>query len=104
MLTQLMTKIIELKRINKSLFQKQELIEKYTKNVLDLDLSSDSVIDEIKVCRSDVNIIELKQFGLFSQLKAHELIHSNERKIVCDWSQCRKRFKTKGDLNLHKRY
>ena len=114
-----MAKLIELKTFNKQLFQKQELIEKYTKSVLDLDLSSDSVIDEIKVCRSDVNIIELKQKSKYlkcfwpkceyktktsEHLKSHELIHSNDKPFVCDYNQCYKTFKTKYDLNQHKKY
>src|ERR1700712_4934052 len=114
MLTQLMAKLIELKTINKSLFQKQELIEKYTKSVLDLDLSSDSVVDEIKVCRSDVNIIELKQKSEYlkcfwpkcqfktpseSHLKTHELIHKNEKRFECN--ECHKQFIQLSHLKRH---
>ena len=121
MSTELMAKLfqlIQLKKFNETLTQKQQSMEELTKSLMDFDLRRDSVVDDIKVCRSDVNIIEsiektneLKCFWpkcqyktpYESYLKRHQLIHSNERQFVCDWSECGKRFKTKSDLIQHKR-
>ena len=33
-----------------------------------------------------------ERFRISSNLKVHQLIHSNERQFVCDWSECGKRF------------
>ena len=57
MSTELMAKLfqlIQLKKFNKTLTQRQQSMEKLTKSLMDFDLRRDSVVDDIKICRSDV--------------------------------------------------
>ena len=45
-----------------------------------------------------------KKFRQKGELKTHELIDSNKRQFVCDWSQCGQRFNRKSTFNNHKRF
>ena len=109
MSTELMAKLfqlIQLKKFNETLTQRQQSMEELTKSLMDLDLRRDSVVDDIKVCRSDVNIIEsiektneLKCFWPKCQfttpyechLKRHQMIHTNEKNYECN--ECQKQFR-----------
>ena len=110
--------LIQLKKFNEKLNKRQKSMEDLGQSLMDLDLKRDSVVDDIKICRSDVIFIEekkeLKKFKCFHnncgfkcrlriQLKKHRLSHSNERQLVRDLNKCGKIFKTKTNLNKHKR-
>ena len=147
----LMTKLlqlIQLKKFNESLNQRQQPIKELTKSLMKCDLRRDSVFENItdrhNLCRSDVIIIESKkkskkfkclqnncgfkcrlriqlkkhrlshkydkrfkcnecqkEFRFVSDLKVHQLVHSNERQLICDWSECRKSFKRKISINTN---
>ena len=117
MSTELMAKLfqlIQLKKFNETLTQRQQSMEELTKSLMDLDLRSDSVVDDIKVCRSDVNIIEsiektneLKCFWpkcqfkttYESSLKIHQMIHTNEKRFECN--ECQKQFPQMSYLKVH---
>ena len=93
MSTELMAKLfqlMELKKFNETLTQRQQSMEELTKSLKDFDLRRDSVVDDIKVCRSDVPFIEWKKESkkfkclrnncrfksrLIIQLKKHRLSH-----------------------------
>ena len=70
-------KLIELKTFSHNLSSIQEKFNKNTKNVLNFESNIDSVIDGIKVCRSDLKIIES---------------NPKPKKLKCFWPKCH--FKT----------
>ena len=56
MSTELMAKLfqlIQLKKFNERLIQKQQSMEKLTKSLMDFHLKRDSVVDGIKTIRTD---------------------------------------------------
>ena len=117
MSTELMAKLfqlIQLKKFNETLTQRQQLMEELTKSLMEFDLRRDLVVDDIKVCRSDVNIIEsiektneLKCFWPKCQfktqfendIKKHQMIHTNEKNFECN--ECQKQFRLFSQLKVH---
>src|ERR1700712_4686348 len=90
--------LIKFKTFSNNLVSLQKKFTERAKSVLNLDLINNTVINEIKICRSDGNIIEStndsKDWKCFRpkcgfktkyriQLKTHQMIHSNERPFKC---------------------
>ena len=110
----LLNKLIEFNEFNDNLSSIQEEIS--VGNVLNINLLNNSVIDGIKVCRSDLKIIEFnqksQQFKCFwpkcqfktntnkNVLKIHKLIDKNERKYKCN--ECNKNFIQSSSLKTHR--
>ena len=53
--------IIELKKFNETLTQRQQSMEELSKSLMGLHLRRDSVVDDIKTIRTDVPFIELEK-------------------------------------------
>ena len=120
MSTELMAKLFQLNRLkkfNETLTQRKQSMEELTKSLMDFDLRRDSVVDDIRVCRSDVPFIERKrkskkfkclqnncQFKcrLRIQLKRHRLSHKYEKRFKCN--ECQKGFRFLNGLKIHQMF
>ena len=113
-LLKLLNKLIEFNEISNNLSSIQEKFNKSVKKELNLNSINNSVIDEIKVCRSDLKIIEFNQKShklkcfwpkchykskVKRNLETHKLIHKNAKQFKCN--ECNKKFNQSSGLKKH---
>ena len=117
-LLKLLSDLNEFNKISDNLSSIQEVLTSSVKSKLNLDLINNSIIGDIKLCRSDLKILNTekpklintnviqfkckkcnKQFRLWSQLLNHKSIDLNKRKYKCN--KCDECFKNLSVLKNH---
>ncbi len=114
-MSDILIKLIELKKINNNLSSLQKKFNTSVDNVLNFDLIYKSIIDSIKMCRIEMKTICFKQkskkFKCFwpkclyktktkQSIERHNFIHKNVKPFKCN--ECDHRFK-RSYLSKHKR-
>ena len=82
----LLKKLIEFNKIRNNLVLFEKKLNKSIENILNLNSINNSVINEIKVCKIDIKLIQIKQ---------------NNNQFNCFWPKCHFKTNHKERLERH---